>query len=450
MKSTKSFAITKRMVYEAWKRVKANRGAAGIDEQSVAQFEEHLSGNLYKLWNRMASGSYFPPPVREVHIPKRTGGVRTLGVPTVADRIAQAVVRAHLEPLLEPHFDRDSYGFRPGRSPKQAVQVVRERCWKFNWVLEFDIKRAFDNLDHDLLMKAVRKHTECRWVVLYIDRWLKAPSMGRNGELHARMRGTPQGGVISPLLMNLFMHYAFDRWMREAARSAQFVRYADDAVVHCLSEKHANSVKEKIAQRLAACGLELHAEKTRIVYCKDANRKEQHPLVQFTFLGFTFRPRYARSRTGALFTSFLPAVSAAATQRMLRQIRWWHLPRRTPATLSEIAADCDSTLTGWWNYYGSFCGSVMRPVFRHFDQALAYWARRKFKSLRSHRVRSHHWIAALARREPQLFVHWRYREANGYNNGSRVNREVHARFCERPRGQLPRSTHDIGHAEQTH
>lgn len=207
MKSTKSFAITKRMVYEAWKRVKAKRGAAGIDEQSVAQFEEHLSGNLYKLWNRMASGSYFPPPVREVHIPKRSGGVRTLGVPTVADRIAQAVVRAYLEPLLELHFDRDSYGFRPGRSPKQAVQVVRERCWKFNWVLEFDIKRAFDNLDHDLLMKAVRKHTECRWVVLYIDRWLKAPSMGRNGELHARTRGTPQGGVISPLLMNLFMHY---------------------------------------------------------------------------------------------------------------------------------------------------------------------------------------------------------------------------------------------------
>jgi RNA-directed DNA polymerase len=418
MKSTKSFAITKRMVYEAWKRVKANRGAAGVDGESIAQFEENLSGNLYKLWNRMASGSYFPPPVREVQIPKRTGGTRMLGVPTVADRIAQAVVRGCLEPVLEPHFDKDSYGFRPGRSAKQAVQVTRQRCWRYNWVLEFDIKRAFDNLDHVLLMKAVRKHTECRWTLLYIERWLKAPSMGRDGELHERTRGTPQGGVISPLLMNLFMHYAFDRWMREAVRSAQFARYADDAVVHCLTERHANSVKEKIAKRFEACGLELHPEKTRIVYCKDANRKEQHPLVHFTFLGFTFRPRYARSAAGARFTSFLPAVSADATQRMCRQIRWWHLPRRTSATLSEIAAECDATLTGWWNYYGSFCGSAMRSVFMHFDEALAYWVRRKFKSLRSHRNRSHRWVDRMARREPQLFIHWRHRKASGLTMGA--------------------------------
>lgn len=294
-KSTKSFAVTKRMVYEAWKRVKANRGAAGIDEQSIAQFEEHSAAGLYKLWNRMASGSYFPPPVKEVRIPKRAGGVRVLGVPTVADRIAQTVVRDRLEPLLEPHFDEDSYGYRPGRSAKQAVQETRERCWRFDWVLEFDIKGAFDNLDHDLLMKAVRKHTDCRWMVLYIERWLKAPSMTGNGELRERTRGVPQGGVISPLLMNLFMHYAFDRWMRQAAPSTRFARYADDAVVHCSSEKQAYFVKQLIAKRLAACGLELHPEKTRIVYCKDANRTEQHPHIQFTFLGFTFRQRYALS-----------------------------------------------------------------------------------------------------------------------------------------------------------
>ena len=440
-KSTKSFAITKRMVYEAWKCVKANRGAAGSDKESIAQFEGNLAGNLYKLWNRLASGSYFPPPVREVQIPKRSGGVRTLGVPTVADRIAQAVVKAYLEPLLEPYFDNDSYGFRPGRSPKQAVQIVRERCWRYNWVLEFDIKGAFDNLDHDLLMKAVRKHTECRWALLYIERWLKAPSVASNGELHGRVRGTPQGGVISPLLMNLFMHYSFDRWMRRNVRSAQFVRYADDAVVHCLSERHAVSAKEKIAERFAACGLELHAEKTRIVYCKDANRTEQHPMTQFTFLGFTFRPRYARSAAGVRFTSFLPALSADAAKRMRRQIRWWHLPRRTPATLNEIAEDCDATLTGWWNYYGSFYGSAMEAIFGHFDQALAYWVRRKFKSLRSQQRRSHQWVERVSRREPQLFVHWRLQHAKDLNNGSRVNREVHARFCERPRGKFPRPTH---------
>lgn len=440
-KSTKSFAVTKRMVYEAWKRVKANRGSAGMDEQSVAEFEDDLSRNLYKLWNRMASGSYFPPPVKEVQIPKRAGGVRVLGVPTVADRIAQAVVRDYLEPLLEPHFDKDSYGYRPGRSAKQAVQETRERCWRFDWVLEFDIKGAFDNLDHDLLMKAVRKHTDCSWVVLYIERWLKAPSVAFDGELRARTRGTPQGGVISPLLMNLFMHYAFDRWIREAAPSTRFARYADDAVVHCSSEKQARFVKKLITERLAACGLELHPEKTRIVYCKDANRTEQYQHTQFTFLGFTFRQRYALSSKGALFMSFLPGVSSQAVKRMRRQIRWWHLPRRSPATLEEIAADCDTTLTGWWNYYGGFHGSAMRPVFQHFDEALAYWVRRKFKTMQVHRRKSQQWVQRMSSRQPQHFVHWRLRAAKAMDNRSRVTREGHARFFERPRGQFPRPTH---------
>jgi len=369
--STKSFAIPKRLVFEAWKQVKANRGSAGIDEQSIAKFEENLSRNLYKLWNRMASGSYFPPPVKEVGIPKKSGGVRTLGIPTVADRVAQTAVKMYLEPLLEPHFDDDSYGYRPLRSAKDAVRVTRERCWKYDWVLEFDVKGAFDNLDHDLLMKAVRKHTDCRWILLYIERWLRAPSMTDSGELRERGRGTPQGGVISPLLMNLFMHYAFDRWMRRDVTNCPFARYADDAVVHCWTERQAERVKELLDERFAACGLELHPEKTRIVYCKDSNRRGEYPVTQFTFLGFTFGPREAVSPKGVHFTSFLPGVSREAQKRMRQQIRGWHVPRQTPRTLAEFSVAYNAILRGWWNYYGSFYPTALKPIFVAYNKPSA-------------------------------------------------------------------------------
>jgi RNA-directed DNA polymerase len=411
--STKSFAIPKRLVFEAWKHVKANRGSAGIDEQSIAEFEKDLSCNLYKVWNRMVSGSYFPPPVKEVGIAKRSGGVRTLGIPTVADRVAQTAVKMHLEPLLEPHFDADSYGYRPSRSAKDAVRVTRERCWKYDWVLEFDVKGAFDNLDHDLLMKAVRKHTDCRWVLLYVERWLRAPSLLGSGEVRERGRGTPQGGPISPLLMNLFMHYAFDRWMRRSVTSCPFARYADDAVVHSRTARQAEQVKELLAERFAACGLELHPEKTRIVYCKDSNRRGEYPVTQFTFLGFTFRPREAVAPRGVHFTSFLPGVSREAQRRMRQQIRSWHLSRQTQGTLAEFSAAYNATLRGWWNYYGSFYATALKPIFRHFDLALERWARRKFKRLTRRQRRSRHWLAQLARREPHLFFHWSARCAHG-------------------------------------
>ena len=416
--STKSFAITKRWVYEAWKRVRANRGAAGIDEETIAGFEENLSRNLYTIWNRMASGSYFPPPVKEVGIPKRTGGMRVLGVPTVGDRVAQTVVKEYLEKLLEPHFDPDSYGYRPARSAKDAVRVTRQRCWKYDWLLEFDVKGAFDNLDHDLLMKALRKHTDCNWVLLYVGRWLKAPSVSESGEIHARDRGTPQGSVVGPVLMNLFMTYAFDRWMRRNVTSCPFARYADDGVVHCSSEQQALSVKRLLAERFAACGLELHPEKTRIVYCKDSNRPAEYPHVQFTFLGFTFRPRRAVSRAGKRFVSFLPGASREALKRMRQQIHSWHLPRRTSGTLQEFSTILGPALTGWWNYYSSFYPTALRPVFRHFDLTLARWARRKYKRLRRHEARSHRWLAAIARREPNLFVHWREWSASDRTMGA--------------------------------
>jgi RNA-directed DNA polymerase len=418
MTSTKSFAISKRMVFEAWKRVKANRGAAGIDGESIAKFEANLVKNLYVLWNRLASGSYFPPPVMEVPIPKRDGGIRLLGVPTVADRVAQTVVKHYLEPILDPIFDDDSYGYRPRRSAKDALRVTRQRCWKFDWVLEVDVKRAFDALDHGLVMKALSKHTDCKWVLLYIERWLKAPSITSVGEVKDRNRGTPQGGIVSPLLMNLFMHYGFDRWMRREMPSCRFARYADDAVIHCQSEQMALKVRKLLAERFATCGLELHPEKTQIVYCRDNNRRDDYPVIQFTFLGFTFRPRGARDRKGELFTSFLPAVSREAQRRMRQQIRSWRLPRRTLSTLADLSVDYDATLRGWWNYYGSFYPSAMSGVFQHFDLALAYWGRRKYKRLAGRKRYSRQWLQRIARMQSRLFVHWRLWYANDRTLGA--------------------------------
>jgi group II intron reverse transcriptase/maturase len=279
MSSTKPFVIAKRAVWEAYQQVKANRGAAGIDEETIAMFEQDLSKNLYKLWNRISSGSYFPPPVKQVEIPKAKGGTRKLGIPTVSDRIAQTVVKRIIEPVLDPIFHPDSYGYRPGRSAKQAIGVTRKRCWQYDWVVEFDIKAAFDQIDHGLLLKAVRSHVKERWILLYLERWLTAPFETPGGEQVLRQRGTPQGGVISPLLMNLFMHYAFDLWMQRNYPQCQFCRYADDAVVHCGSQKQAREVMQAIASRLSECGLTMHPEKSKIVYCKDSNRTQPYPQI---------------------------------------------------------------------------------------------------------------------------------------------------------------------------
>jgi RNA-directed DNA polymerase len=270
MSLAKSYEISKHTVMEAYRRVKANAGAAGIDEQSIADFEAKLKDNLYKLWNRMSSGSYFPPPVRAVEIPKKAGGVRTLGVPTVADRVAQTVVAMVLEPEVEPVFHPDSYGYRPGRSALDAVSRCRERCWRHDWVVDLDIRAFFDSIPHDLLLKAVAVHTDQRWVMLYVERWLNAPLQRADGTLIERDRGTPQGSAISPLLANIFLHYAFDRWMEKSFPSAPFERYADDAVVHCRSRTQAVRIRRAITKRLAEVGLELHPDKTRIVYCKDS------------------------------------------------------------------------------------------------------------------------------------------------------------------------------------
>ena len=407
MTPAKPFSIAKRAVWEAYQQVKANRGAAGIDDESIAMFDQDLSKNLYKLWNRMSSGSYMPPPVKQVEIPKKSGGFRKLGIPTVSDRIGQTAAKLLIEPVLDPLFHPDSYGYRPGRSAKQAVAVTRQRCWRYDWVVEFDIKAAFDQIDHGLLMKAVRSHISENWILLYLERWLTAPFELEDGTRLPRDRGTPQGGVVSPILMNLFMHYAFDCWMTRSKPQCPFARYADDAVVHCRSLKQAQEVMQEIASRLAECGLTMHPEKSKIVYCKDRGRRGRYPHVQFTFLGFTFRPRRALDKRGHIFTSFLPGVSKDALKRMRQQVGSWNLQCQTSAKLAELAQQCNPVIRGWWNYYGAFYRKAMDRMAHVIDQKLALWARRKYKPLAGRHQRSAEWLGKMKQVFPQMFSHWR-------------------------------------------
>ncbi len=402
----KPFGIPKRMVWEAYQWVKANKGAAGVDGESIEEFEKDLKNNLYKLWNRMSSGSYFPLPVRVVEIPKDGGGKRALGIPTVGDRVAQTVVKMYLMPLLEPIFHEDSYGYRPGKSAVQAVGVARKRCWSYDWVLDVDIKGFFDNLDHDLLRRALQKHTNCKWVHLYIKRWLNAPAQLQDGTLVERSKGTPQGGVISPLLANLFLHYAFDEWMRRKQGNIPFERYADDIIVHCRSEEQARWMWEAMEKRLSQCRLELHPKKTKVVYCKDGMRRGHYPNEKFDFLGFTFRPRLTKFREGKYGINFSPAVSGEAAKAMRQTIRSWRLHRRSDKSLSDLSHIFNPILRGWMNYYGSYYKSALYPIFDQLNCTLKKWAMRKFKAHRRKIRRAAHWLGRIARREPRLFTHW--------------------------------------------
>jgi RNA-directed DNA polymerase len=404
----KPFDISKWVVWEAYRQVKANRGAAGVDEESIAEFEGDLKGNLYKLWNRMSSGTYFPPPVLAVQIPKAGGnGVRVLGVPTVSDRIAQTVVRLYLEPELDPMFHPDSYGYRPGRSALDAVEACRRRCWNRDWVIDLDIRAFFDSLDHELILKAVAAHTRQRWILLYLRRWLTAPLQRQDGTLVQRDRGTPQGSAISPLLANLFLHYAFDSWLATQFPAVSFERYADDAVVHCVSKAQAEQVLGAIEDRMAQVGLEVHPGKTRIVYCKDDTRRGRHEHERFTFLGYTFRPRLAKSKRGNFFVSFLPAVSDDAKKAIGKQIRRWRINLRSDKTITDFARSINPVVQGWINYYGRFYKSRLYPVLRRINAYLLRWATRKYKRLRGHLLRAVRWLQNVARREPALFAHWR-------------------------------------------
>jgi RNA-directed DNA polymerase len=404
----KPFDISKRVVMAAWLKVKENQGAAGVDGQSIEDFERDLAGNLYRVWNRMSSGSYFPPPVRAVEIPKSGGGVRVLGVPTVADRVAQTVASMYLERRVEPIFHPDSYGYRPGRSALDAVAACRGRCWKYDWVVDLDVRAFFDTIDHDRLLRAVEKHATESWVVLYVRRWLVAPLRRPDGRLQMRDRGSPQGSAISPVLANLFLHYVFDTWISRAFPDVRFERYADDAVVHCVSERRAQQVKVAIATRMVECGLELHEGKTKIVYCKDANRVGSFEHERFDFLGYAFRPRLARNGNGEYFASFSPAISDGSAKRVRKRMRSWCLPRRSNLSLAELAEIINDVVRGWVGYYGKFRKSALRPIFRHLNEKLVRWVQGKYKRFRYSPNRARRLLKEIAQRDPRLFVHWQF------------------------------------------
>ena len=409
MKESKQYNISKKAVLEAYKKVKFNRGSAGVDGVDFEKFEENLKDNLYKIWNRMSSGSYFPSPVLAVEIPKKNGGTRTLGIPTISDRIAQMIARMYLEPKVEPIFHKDSYGYRPNKSAIDAVGKVRERCWRYDYVIEFDIKELFDNIDHELLMKAVELHTEEKWMKLYIRRWLTAPFVTKKGRVIERNSGTPQGGVISPVLANIFLHYAFDIWMKTNYSMAPFARYADDAVIHCKSEKQAKEIKEALTLRMKQCKLELHPDKTRIIYCKDKDRTKDYPITQFDFLGYTYRAVYIKCRDGKLRNNFIASASKKACKSLRNKIKDMELHKMTGSNINIIAEIINPIVRGWINYFNKYNPSAIKYTIECIQRRIVRWAMCKYKHLRGRRQRAEKWLLEVKTREPKLFAHWSYR-----------------------------------------
>ena len=382
--SGKSFEISKQEVWEAYRKVKANKGAPGVDEVTLGEFEADVRNNLYRIWNRMSSGSYFPPPVRAVEIPKpHSSGTRTLGVPTISDRVAQTVVARRLEAKVEPIFHADSYGYRPKRKALDAVAACRQRCWRYDWVVDLDVEKFFDSVRWDLMLKAVEAVSPEPWVLLYVKRWLAAPLQQPDGTLIERDRGTPQGSAVSPVLANLFMHFAFDRWITRNFPGVAFERFADDAVVHCATKDQAEALVVAIADRMVEVGLRLHPAKTRIVYCKDGNRRLDHEHTAFTFLGFTFRARKAKGKNGGSFTGFLPAISKDALKKVSGDLRRMRIHLQTGLSLTDLAKQVvNPVVRGWMGYYGAFYRSALHPLLRRVNAYLMRFLRRKFERLR--------------------------------------------------------------------
>lgn len=407
MDKTKPFDIPKALVWKAFKLVKANKGSAGIDEESLADFEQNLTQNLYKLWNRLSSGTYFPPPVKGVAIPKKQGGMRMLGIPTVSDRIAQMTIKLAFEPCVEPVFLEDSYGYRPNKSALDAVGVTRERCWSYSWLVEFDIRGLFDNINHDLLMKAVRKHTNNKWILLYIERWLKVPMQMMDGTIINRTCGTPQGGVISPVLSNLFLHYVFDVWMTMQHKDKPWCRYADDGIAHCRTEMKAQQLLADLNQRFLKCGLELHPDKTKIVYCKDGKRKGNHQNTTFKFLGYEFRRRMVQGSNNRRFLSFNPAICKEAKKDICKTIRRTGIRSRSELSLEEVADWLNPMLHGWINYYGKYNKSALKPVMRQINFTLIKWSMNKYKTFRYSKAKATQFMIETFEKQPWLFAHWK-------------------------------------------
>ena len=416
MDKPKPFVISKKLVYEAYKLVKANKGGVGVDRVSMDEFEKNLKANVYKIWNRLSSGSYFPPAVKGVEIPKKQGGKRMLGVPTISDRIAQTTIKLMLEPILEPIFLKDSYGYRPGKSALDAIGVTRERCWQYDWVLEFDIKGLFDNIDHELLMKAVEKHTKDKCILLYIKRWIKASLELADGTIIDRISGTPQGGVISPLLSNLFLHYVFDKWMDKNHSDVLWCRYADDGMCHLRTKSQAESLWMELNKRFKECKLEMHQEKTKIVYCKDGRRKYNYQgSTSLVFLGYEFRARRAySSKKKSAFSGFLPAICKKAIIGIQEKVKSFKIPKRVDSSIGSIAESINPAIQGWINYYGRYTRSAMNATLRRINSTLVAWSRNKYLKLRNRRVYAIKCMNDYASKNMHLFAHWNIGVTNAF------------------------------------
>lgn len=405
---TKSIPISRQMIWEAYKKVRANQGGSGVDSVSIEDYDANRRKHLYKLWNRMASGSYFPQAVKEVEIPKKDGKVRKLGIPTISDRVAQMAITMYLEPRLEELFSPNSYGYRPNRNAHQALEKVRENTRNTDWVIDLDIKGFFDNISHDKLMLAVEKHVPENWVKLYINRWLAAPILTKSGDLITKQgKGTPQGGVISPLLANLFLHYGFDKWLEQTDRTVNFTRYADDVIVHCRSKDQAERILKQIDQRMNNIGLELHPEKTKIVYCKDYRRQEKYPLVKFDFLGYSFQPRPTKSKTSkGLFLGFDCAISISSRKRIADKLEELGVEKLTFKSIVGIAQKLNPMIRGWIQYYGKYRMSSLHKVFRLLNQRLVRWARKRYKRYKTSLKRAYKWLSRVQLQYSYLFYHW--------------------------------------------
>jgi RNA-directed DNA polymerase len=404
---TKSLPISQEMVKTAYRKVKSNGGSAGVDQVSLTEYQENLGDNLYKLWNRLASGSYFPPSVREVSIPKPNGKRRKLGIPTVGDRIAQQVLKDYLEPQLESSFHDNSYGYRPMRSAHDAVETVRGNVRHYGWVIDMDIQNFFDEVDHTLMMKALTRHVREDWVLMYIKRWLEAPVQDAEGELHDRKgKGTPQGGVISPLLANLYLHYTLDKWMDIYCKGIPFVRYADDVIVHCHSEEEAQKALTKIRERLQQCSLRLNEGKSKIVYCQDYRRERKNYRKKFDFLGFSFQPRSTSSKRGGMFLGYDCAISISSKKRIATKWKAMKFHKWTSAQLSDIAHHINPIMRGIYQYYGKYKRWELESVVRNFHFRLVKWVINKYKRFGRSYKKGYEWLRKVRDSFPYLFYHW--------------------------------------------
>ena len=408
---TRTQAITKEAVWSAWQHVRSGIGTgSGVDNVSASMINANARTYLYPLWNRLSSGSYMPLPIKSVGIPKSNGGIRYLGIPTLCDRVAQEVIRRELEQIVEPHFHSSSFGYRPGRSAFDALKQCARHSWERWYVVDIDIKGYFDNIDHNAMMGILRKYTNKSHILLYCQRWLQAPVFKQSSSsFEERTKGTPQGGVISPLLSNLFLHEVFDKWMDITHSNMVFERYCDDIIIHTRSKEQSEFILDKVKERLSQFNLSVNTDKTKIVYCYRTARgfkASKQTDCSFDFLGYTFKPRQCESQSGERFWGFGAGISIKSQTKILQVIRQLRLPLRTTNSVQTIAAYLRPKILGWINYYGRHCLRAMRRVFWTLNHRLVRYLQNRYK-LSSYR-RAKHRLQWIIKRFPNMFVHWQY------------------------------------------